>query len=208
MVDAETTPKMPPESDLYAASACWSCCDKNYTHLYTIYPIIMTNCMATAKKNIADETHAGGGGHMPPAAWNKFVLHLNMYSTKNKYYSSLSYWIIKGATPTCYFHQSIRLIDTGCWYKFTYFMSNSANLDQLASSTNLELHCFLLPRTMIIKLFSCSTLLSMKFVLAINLRLPIISNSFLLNTVEHENFSANKYEKLAFSYLLAEKISC
>ena len=95
--------------------------------------------MATAKKNIADETHAGGGGHMPPAAWNKLVLHLNMYSPKTKYYSSLSYWIIKGATLTCYF-QSIRLIDLGCWYKFTDLMSKNADPDQLASSTNLELN--------------------------------------------------------------------
>ena len=33
------------------------------------------------------------------------------------------------------------------------------------------------------------------------------TNSFLLNIAEHENLSANKYEN-AFSYLLAEKISC
>ena len=41
-------------------------------------------------------------------------------------------------------------------------------------------------------------------------------NSFLLNITEHENFSANKHENanycwkfhMAFSYLLAEKISC
>ena len=45
---------------------------------------------------------------------------------------------------------------------------------------------------------------------------PQITNnckSFLLNLAEHENFSANKYENanyclLAFSYLLAGKISC
>ena len=46
----------------------------------------------------------------------------------------------------------------------------------------------------VIKLFSCSTQLSMNFVLLINLKLLIIANSFLLNTAEHENFSANKYE--------------
>ena len=34
-----------------------------------------------------------------------------------------------------------------------------------------------------------------------NLRLLIFANSVLLNTAEHENFSANKY-------LLAEKVSC
>ena len=63
----------------------------------------------------------------------------------------------------------------------------------------------------VIKLFSCSTQLGMKFVLQINLKLLTIANSFLLNIAEHENFSANKYENaniLAFSYLLAEKMSC
>ena len=45
----------------------------------------------------------------------------------------------------------------------------------------------------VIKLFSCSTQLSMKFVLLINLKLLTIANSFLLNIAEHENFSANKY---------------
>ena len=56
----------------------------------------------------------------------------------------------------------------------------------------------------------------MKFVLLINLKLLRISNSFLLNIADQENFSFNKYEnanslfisrELAFSYLLAEKIS-
>ena len=46
----------------------------------------------------------------------------------------------------------------------------------------------------VIKLFSCSDQLSMTFVLLINLKLLTISNSFLLNIAEHENFSANKYE--------------
>ena len=44
------------------------------------------------------------------------------------------------------------------------------------------------------KRFSCSTQLSMKFVLLINLKLLIIANSILLNIAEHENFSASKYE--------------
>ena len=38
----------------------------------------------------------------------------------------------------------------------------------------------------------------MKFVLLINLKLPITANSFLLNIGEHENFSANKYENANF----------
>ena len=46
----------------------------------------------------------------------------------------------------------------------------------------------------VIKLFSCSTQLSMNFVLLINLKLLTTANSFLLNIAEHENFSANKYE--------------
>ena len=51
----------------------------------------------------------------------------------------------------------------------------------------------------VIKLFSCSTQLSMKFVL-INLKLLIIANSFLLNIAEHENFSANKYENVNYCW--------
>ena len=52
----------------------------------------------------------------------------------------------------------------------------------------------------------------MKFVLLINLKLQTIANFFLLNIAEHEKFSAKKYENanysiVAFSYLLAEKIS-
>ena len=47
-----------------------------------------------------------------------------------------------------------------------------------------------------------------------NLKLLTVANSFLLNIAEHEYFFAHKYENakcqllLAFSYLLAEKISC
>ena len=44
------------------------------------------------------------------------------------------------------------------------------------------------------KLFSCSTQLSMKFVLLISHKLLTIQNSFLLNMAEHEDFSANNYE--------------
>ena len=52
----------------------------------------------------------------------------------------------------------------------------------------------------VIKLFLCSTQLSMKFVLLINLKLLTILNSFLLNIAEHENFSANTYENANFSW--------
>ena len=50
------------------------------------------------------------------------------------------------------------------------------------------------PGPEVIKLFSCSIQLSMKFVLLIYLTLLTIANSFLLNIAEHGNFSANKYE--------------
>ena len=50
------------------------------------------------------------------------------------------------------------------------------------------------PGPKVIKRFSCSTQLSMKFLLLINLKLLIIPNVFLLNIAEHEIFSANKYE--------------
>ena len=52
----------------------------------------------------------------------------------------------------------------------------------------------------VIKLFSCSTQLSMKFVLLINLELLTIANSFLLNIAEYENFSANKYENANYCW--------
>ena len=46
------------------------------------------------------------------------------------------------------------------------------------------------PGPKVIKLFSCSTQLSIKFVLVINLKLRTVANSFFLNLAEHENFSA------------------
>ena len=52
----------------------------------------------------------------------------------------------------------------------------------------------LIPGPEVIKLFSCSTQLSMKFVLLTNLKLLKIAHLFLLNIAEHESFSANKYE--------------
>ena len=51
----------------------------------------------------------------------------------------------------------------------------------------------------VIKLFTCSTQLSMKFVLLINLKLLTVSFSFLLNIAEHEKFFANKYENAELS---------
>ena len=43
------------------------------------------------------------------------------------------------------------------------------------------------------------------FVLLINLNLPTIPNSFLLNISEHENFFANKYENANYSFISREK---
>ena len=51
-----------------------------------------------------------------------------------------------------------------------------------------------------IKCFSCSTQLSMKFFMLINLKLLAIANSFLPNIAEHENFSANKYENANYCW--------
>ena len=59
----------------------------------------------------------------------------------------------------------------------------------------------------VIKLFSCSTQLSMKFVLLINLKLLTIANAFFLNIAEHKNFSANKYENANYIFISRE-ISC
>ena len=65
-------------------------------------------------------------------------------------------------------------------------MANSVDPDQMA--------CSAVCGPEVIKLFSCSTQLSMKFVLLINLKLLTIANAFLLNIAEHDNFSAHKYE--------------
>ena len=50
----------------------------------------------------------------------------------------------------------------------------------------------------VVKLSLCSTQLSIKFFLLINLRLLTIANSFLLNIAEKENFSANKHENASW----------
>ena len=52
----------------------------------------------------------------------------------------------------------------------------------------------------VIKHFSCSTQLSMKFFMLINFKLLTIAHSFLLNVAEHENFSANKYENANYCW--------
>ena len=52
----------------------------------------------------------------------------------------------------------------------------------------------------VIKLFSCSTQLSVKFVLLKNLKLLTIANAFLLYIAQHEIFSANKYENANYCW--------
>ena len=56
------------------------------------------------------------------------------------------------------------------------------------------------PGSEVIKLFSCSAQLSMKFVLLMNPKLLTIANYSLLNRAEHENFSAYKYENANYCW--------
>ena len=65
-------------------------------------------------------------------------------------------------------------------------MTNNADPDQIT------------PGSKVIKRFSCSTQLSMNFVLVINLKFLTNANSFLLNKAEHDIFSANNYENANF----------
>ena len=51
----------------------------------------------------------------------------------NKYNVFTLVMLSNDARPTSKF-QPIRLLDPGCWYKFTYWTTNSADPDQLASS--------------------------------------------------------------------------
>ena len=52
----------------------------------------------------------------------------------------------------------------------------------------------------VLKLFSCSTQLSMKFFVLINLKLLTIAISFLLNLAEHGMFSVNKYDNANYCW--------
>ena len=71
-------------------------------------------------------------------------------------------------------------------------MENSADPDQMQH--------FVASGPEVIKHFSCSTQLSMKFFMLINFRLVKIVNSSVLKIAEHENFSANKYENANFCW--------
>ena len=114
--------------------------------------------------------------------------------------------------PLLIFSQSHYLIQTVDINSNTYWQTVQIQISWL----HLDLHCLQrqgisgFSRTRVkqpynlasevIKLFSCSTQLSMKFVRLINLKLLTIANSFLLNTAEHENFSANKYENANYCW--------
>ena len=56
------------------------------------------------------------------------------------------------------------------------------------------------PGPPVIKLFSCSTQMSMKFALQIKFKLLTFASFFLLNIAEHENISANKYENANYCW--------
>ena len=61
----------------------------------------------------------------------------------------------------------------------------------------------------VIKLFPCSTQLSLIFVLLINSKLPISTVVFMLSLAQGEIFYAEEYENAdSSSYLSAENISC
>ena len=74
----------------------------------------------------------------------------------------------------------------------------------LATAVGLRSHT-VWPCPEVIKRFSCSTQLSMKFVQLKNLKLLTIANSFLLNIVEHEIFSANKYENVVGIFIFISR---
>ena len=52
----------------------------------------------------------------------------------------------------------------------------------------------------LLKHFSCSAHLNMKFVMLINIKLQTIVNSFLLSIAKHENSSANIYENANYCW--------
>ena len=60
----------------------------------------------------------------------------------------------------------------------------------------------------VIKLFSWSTQLSIKFVLLINLKLLTNADSFLLNTAEHENFSLDEAQIMCVLLGPANAMGC
>ena len=99
----------------------------------------------------------------------------------------ICYFEILSSYPADYFEVSLKL--SALW---------TATVFALSIRTEI-------PGPKVIKLFSCSTQLSMKFVLLINLKLLTIANFFLINIAEHENFSANKYENaIIFIFISSE----
>ena len=99
----------------------------------------------------------------------------------------ICYFEISSSYPADYFEVSLKL--SALW---------TATVFALSIRTEI-------PGPKVIKLFSCSTQLSMKFVLLINLKLLTIANFFLINIAEHENFSANKYENANFFIFISRE---
>ena len=101
---------------------------------------------------------------------------------------------------------------SACAWRQHFAWLDTVHLQNQCFSVDCISGCTLWPGPEVIKPFSCSTQMSMKFFMLIDLKILTIANPFLLNIAEHEIFSANKIWKcqllLAFSYLLAEKISC
>ena len=84
---------------------------------------------------------------------------------------------------------------------YMYIMHNQT-LESVSPATYLAVD---LPGSEIIKLVSCSTQPSMKFVLLINLRLLTIANAFLLNIAKHEYFSANRYKNARWHFVFISR---
>ena len=125
--------------------------------------------------------------------WRSQILSTNRI---NGYYRMYE-WRAKARTIPC---------PCAGWPESVYFAHFVAWLSQLVLQRENDLVPYAnskgsdTPSPEVIKLFSCSTLLSTKFVLLINLKLLTIANYFLLNIAEHENFSANKYENANYCW--------
>ena len=96
-------------------------------------------------------------------------------------------------SPNGYFDNHITMFKFCCQIEIAYsWVFGQMDLSKRFGARSDAAECSIWPGPEVIKLFSCSTQLSMKFVQLINLNLLIIANPFLLNISDRENFSANK----------------
>ena len=132
--------------------------------------------------------------------WGYSIFHQNNIKTTNA---------LKGP-----FSKNLWSFSLFLWTRFSPSMLCTRTLCVTAAMHMLYKH--INPGPEVIKLFSCSTQLSIKFFLVINLKLLTIANSFLLNIVEHEIFPANKFvgifisisrENILLSWVLMTDIS-